>query len=113
MRNFKAHGDTITVTNTTGAAIASGQAVKLDAMFGVAVTPAATGEDFPLKLTGVFELPKAASQAWTVGKAVYWSDVDGNATTTATGNTKIGVAVAAVAGGAGDTLGSVRLNGSF
>jgi hypothetical protein len=33
--------------------------------------------------------------------------------TVATDNTLIGVAVKAVAGGAGDTFGRVRLNGSF
>jgi hypothetical protein len=64
-------------------------------------------------LTGVFDLTKIGSQAWTVGAKVYWDDTNKRCTTVATDNTLIGVAVDAVAGGAGDTIGRVRLNGSF
>ncbi len=61
-----------------------------------------------MKTTGVFELPKVGSQAWTVGVKVYWTS-GGAATTTASGNTLIGTAFAAVGSGAGETLGKVRL----
>lgn len=113
MKNFIARGDVLTVTNTTGADISSGDGVLLGVMFGVAANNIPQNEDGPINLTGVFELPKAASQAWTVGAAVYWNGTDKFATTAASGNTKIGVAAAPVAGGAGNTLGRVRLNGSF
>jgi predicted RecA/RadA family phage recombinase len=61
----------------------------------------------------VFDLTKAASQAWTVGAAIYWDNTAKVCTTVSAGNTKIGVAVAAVGNGVGETIGRVRLNGSF
>lgn len=113
MKNFLAHGHSLTVTNTTGGAIASGQGVLLGTMFGIAAGPIATGEDGVLNLEGVYQLPKIGSQAWTVGARVYWDAANARCTNVATGNTLIGVATAPVAGGAGDTTGRVRLNGSF
>ena len=50
---------------------------------------------------------------WTVGAKVYWDDTNNRCTTVATDNTLIGVAVEAVASGAGDTIGRVRLNAAF
>lgn len=61
----------------------------------------------------MFDLKKTTSQAWVAGDKVYWDNTAKEATKTTTSNTLIGVAVAAVAGGAGDTIGRVRLNGSF
>ena len=55
----------------------------------------------------------AGSQAWTVGAKVYWDDTNKRCTTVATDNTLIGVAVEAVASGASDTIGRVRLNAAF
>lgn len=64
-------------------------------------------------LVGIFDLKKVASQAWSAGDKVYWDNTNKEATKTATANTAIGVAVDAVAGGAGDLIGRVRLNASF
>ena len=64
-------------------------------------------------LVGVFDITKVGSQAWTVGAKVYWDDTNKRCTTVATDNTLIGVAVEAVASGAGDTIGRVRLNATF
>ena len=61
----------------------------------------------------VFDITKVGSQAWTVGAKVYWDDTNKRCTTVATDNTLIGVAVEAVASGAGDTIGRVRLNATF
>jgi predicted RecA/RadA family phage recombinase len=61
----------------------------------------------------VFDITKVGSQAWTVGAKVYWDDTNKRCTTVATDNTLIGVAVEAVASGAGDTIGRVRLNAAF
>lgn len=113
MKNFIAKGEVLTFTNDTGAVIASGAGVLKGALFGVAQNTIAIDADGPLLLEGVVELPKTASQAWTFGAVVYWDDTNKRATTAATGNTKIGVASAPVAGGAADTLGRVRLNGSY
>ena len=49
----------------------------------------------------------------TAGALVYWDDTNKRCTTVATLNLLIGVATIAVAGGAGNTIGRVRLNASF
>jgi predicted RecA/RadA family phage recombinase len=94
-------------------ALTSGQGAKVGQMFGVATNDATLAADVALDLTGVFELTKIGSQAWTVGALVYWDDTNKRCTTVATANLLIGIAAAAVAGGAGNTTGRVRLNASF
>ena len=74
---------------------------------------AALGDPVGTALVGVFDITKVGSQAWTVGARVYWDDTNKRCTTVATENTLIGVAVEAVASGAGDTIGRVRLNATF
>ena len=74
---------------------------------------AAIGEAVEAALVGVYELKKLGSQAWSAGDKVYWDNTNKEATKTATANTLIGVAVEAVAGGAGDVIGRVRLNAAF
>ena len=111
MKNFVAVGNILTLP--APAALTSGQGALIGSIFGVAQKDAANGEDVAILVTGVFELPKAPSQAWTVGAKVYWDNTAKNTTTTVAGNTLIGVAVKAVGGTAGETIGQVRLNGSF
>ena len=110
MKNFVAVGNILTLP--APAALTSGRGVLIGSIFGVAQTDAANGEDVAILVTGVFELPKAASQAWTVGAKVYWDAANARCTTVASGNTLIGVAVLAVGSGAGETTGRVRLNGT-
>lgn len=90
----------------------SGQCAKIGLFIGVAQCDLANGETGAFKLTGVFDLPKVGSEAWTVGAAVYWDDTNKYFTTTSSGNTKAGAAVLAVGSGAGETTGRVRLNGT-
>ncbi|MBR9837032.1 MAG: DUF2190 family protein [Rhodobacteraceae bacterium] len=111
MKNFKSQGNTLTFT--AGAAYLSGAGVLLGSIFGVAAGDIASGEDGVINLVGVYELPKTASQAWTVGAAIYWDDANDEATTVAEDNVLIGAAVAAVGSGAEEVLGTVRLNGVF
>jgi predicted RecA/RadA family phage recombinase len=111
MKNYVQDGDTIVVSAPY--ALTSGQGALVGTMFGVARADAANGADVALKTRGVFDLTKAGSQAWTVGAAIYWDNAAKNCTTTVGTNTKIGVAVAAVGNGAGETIGRMRLNGSF
>lgn len=111
MKNFIAMGDTITVP--APAAIASGAPVMVGALFGVAVNTAALAAPLQLKTTGIFDLPKAASQAWTVGAPIYWDAGDEVCTNVDEDNVLIGVAMLAVGAGAGETTGRVRLNGTF
>ena len=58
---------------------------------------------------GVFTLPKVGADAFTLGAPVYWDATPGIATMTSSGNTAIGVAVAAAAVDAATV--NVRLSG--
>jgi len=111
MKNYVQPGATITLAAPY--AVTSGEGLLVGSIFGVAAGDAVSGATVEAALTGVFDLTKIGSQAWTVGAKVYWDDTNKRCTTVATDNTLIGVAVEAVAGGAGDTIGRVRLNGSF
>ena len=111
MKTYVQPGNTITLTAPY--AVASGDGLLVGSIFGVASGTAALGETVEAALTGVYDLKKVASQAWSVGDKVYWDNTAKEATKTTTSNTLIGVAIEAVAGGAGDTIGRVRLNASF
>lgn len=110
-KNFIQPGGTITLTAPY--AVTSGDGLLVGAIFGVAAGDAASGATVEAALTGVLDLTKIGSQAWSVGAKVYWDDTNKRTTSVATSNTLIGVATEAVAGGAGDTIGRVRLNASF
>jgi predicted RecA/RadA family phage recombinase len=109
MKNFIQPGDTIAVAAPYSGGVASGNGVLVGTLFGVAVFAAAQNAMVEIRTEGVFDLPKAASQAWTVGALVYWDNTNRVCTTTASGNTLIGKAVLAVGSGAGETIGRVRL----
>jgi predicted RecA/RadA family phage recombinase len=94
-------------------ALESGDGLLVGAIFGVASHDAASGAEVETQLTGVLDLAKTASQAWTAGAKVYWDNAAKRVTNVASGNTLVGVAVLAVGGGADETIGRVRLNGSF
>ena len=111
MKTYVQPGNTITLTAPY--AVASGDGLLVGSIFGVASGTAALGETVEAALTGVYDLKKVASQAWAAGDKVYWDNTAKEATKTTTSNTLIGVAVVAVAGGAGDTIGRVRLNETF
>ncbi len=111
MKNYVQPGATLTLTAPY--AVTSGDGLLVGSIFGVAAADAANGATVEAALTGVFDLTKIGSQAWTVGAKIYWDDTNKRCTTVATDNTLIGVAVEAVAGGAGDTIGRMRLNGNF
>lgn len=109
MKNFVQAGDTLVVAAPY--ALTSGQGAQVGQLFGVAVSDAANGADVPLKVTGVFDLTKIGSQAWTVGALVYWDNTNKRCTTVATGNLLVGAVAVAVSNAAGNTIGRVRLNG--
>lgn len=120
MKNFIAQGNIITIPTDTlapGITITGGNGYLLSGgLFGVAtgtveVTGAGQGKNCTIAVTGIFDLPKQPSQAWSIGAKVYWDGANERATTTATGNTLIGIAMLATGGTAGETIGRVRLNG--
>tara|TARA_R110002072_G_scaffold215410_2_gene372556 strand:+ start:6743 stop:7072 length:330 start_codon:yes stop_codon:yes gene_type:complete len=109
MKNFVQAGENITVT--AAAAATSGDGVKIGSLFGIAAGDAETGDPLVLVTAGVFDMPKVAADDITLGAVVYWRSSDGLVTTTASGNTKVGVAVTAAGNGAASVR--VRLNGAF
>jgi predicted RecA/RadA family phage recombinase len=109
MKNYIQSGDSITVAAPY--VLTAGQGAKIGQLFGVALADAANGAQVVLNTVGVYDLVKAASQAWSVGALIYWDNANKNCTTTATANLLIGTAMTAVGGGAGETVGRVRLNG--
>ena len=111
MKNYVQPGNTITLTAPY--AVVSGDGLLVGSIFGIAAGAAALGDPVETALVGVFDITKIGSQAWTAGAKIYWDDTNKRTTNVATSNTLIGVAIEAVAGGAGDTIGRVRLNGSF
>ena len=109
MRNFIQPGKILTAVAPSGGVI-SGAFVKIGLIFGVATVTAAAGEAFELQTGEVFELPKTSAEAWAFGDAIYATS--GNImTNVASGNTKVGVAIAAAANPSGSGL--VRLNDVF
>ncbi|MCY2925899.1 MAG: DUF2190 family protein [Planctomycetota bacterium] len=104
-------GDMIDYTPTS--AVAAGQVVVLGNTVGIASEPIAASALGALAAEGLFDVAKATG-AITAGNAVYW-DADGDpvggtagtgaATTTATSNTYMGLAVADAA----ETAGTVRV----
>ena len=110
MNNFLQPGDVIEFTAPTGGVV-SGTPVEIGQLLVIPGVTAAVGVKFSGTTSGVFSITKIGTQAWTEGQLVYWDDGNTRFTSVATGSLLAGVAVEAVAGGAGDTTGKVRLNG--
>lgn len=109
MKNFVQPGKTLTLPAPVGGVV-SGGFYKIGAIFGVAAQTAAAGKSFDLEVGEVYRLPKTAAEAWTIGAVIYATS-GGIMTTTASGNTKVGVAVEAAADPS--ATGVVRLNSDF
>jgi predicted RecA/RadA family phage recombinase len=104
-KNFIQEGKVLDYT--AAADITSGQFVLVGAIGAVAITDIANGATGPVQITGVFSVPKAAG-AVTQGAKLYWDAANSVLTTTASGNTVVGVAAAPAAGG--DARVSLLLN---
>lgn len=108
MKNFRREGNSNSVPAPSGGVVA-GDGVLVGSLFGIAAIDAADGESVEIACVGVFEMKKTSAQAWTVGAKVYWDSTNKVVTTTASGNSLIGVAVGAAANPS--ATGLVRLNG--
>lgn len=95
MKTYIQQGEALTIP--APANVTSGQGLLIGGLFGVVATTALSGEDVAVHRIGVFEMPKLAAQAWTVGAKVYWDNANARCTTVATANTLIGCAAAAAA----------------
>lgn len=107
MKNWNSPGEHITLPAPTD--VLSGAFVAVGAICGVAEAAAAAGEEVVLVRRGVFDLPKVAAEAWSIGAKVYWDATTKLMTTTDTDNTLVGAATALAAGGA--ATGRVLLDG--
>lgn len=108
-KNYLQAGEHITLP--AAAAVTSGTPVLVGALFGVAENSAAVGAPLTIARRGVFRLNKTAAQAWTAGQRVYWDATNSLVTTTASGNTLIGVAAEAALAAA--TVAPVLLDGAI
>ena len=99
MQNYIQEGENITLD--APAAVVSGEALQVGSLFGVSSNDAASGETMVLVTTGVFELPKLATDAIAVGDPVYWDSANGEVTLTDTDNMYVGQAVSVAANPSG------------
>jgi predicted RecA/RadA family phage recombinase len=102
MKNFIQKGHTLTLLFAAGAV--AGQAVLVGKIFGVAVADVAAGDTGEATTEGVFELPALGTDVAAQGAILYWDAVNSRLTTTAAGNTRVGVAVEAKANGVATAL---------
>ncbi len=107
MKTFIQAGSNLTIP--APAAVTSGGVVIAGQIVGIAAGSAAVNESVDVVVTGVFEVPKVGADAFTLGALVYWNSTTKLATVTSSGNTKLGVAVAAAAASTGTV--KVRLSG--
>lgn len=105
--NFVQNGNVVSFTAPSD--VLSGQPLKLGSLFLIVLVNAVTDEEAEGSVVGVFEMAKTSANTPTQFAKAYWDDTAKEVTTTATGNTLIGVFTEAY--GAGTTKANVRLNG--
>mgnify|MGYP006290968275 CR=1 FL=1 len=110
MKNFIQSGHIVTLPAPY--AVNSGDGVLVGSIFGISAITAAAGDSIETGITGIYDIKKTSSQAWSIGDKIYWDNTAREATKTATNNTLIGTAIDIVGNTAAETIGRVRLNGS-
>lgn len=111
MKNFEAGGNNIDLIAPSGG-VTSGTPAVIGDLLVFPVADADEGDKFAAMVNGVFSVTKPGSQAWSEGTAIYYDATNSLFTNVASSHKKVGVAAGAVAGGAGDTTGFIRLNGT-
>lgn len=108
MRNFIQPGEMLDAVAPSGG-VTAGVPVKIGTALLIPSKSAAEGASFAGAHQGCFEVPAATGQAWAANAfpLVYWDDTNKVFTTTASGNTKAGIAIAAKA--SDGAVGSVKL----
>lgn len=107
MKNFVQRGDIVTVAAPYDRL--SGEGALVGSLFGVCVADALNGADVEIKTTGVFDITALTADTAAVGAKLYWDNTNKRLTTTAAGNSYVGVATKAKTGT--DTTARIRLNG--
>ncbi|MGA1846773.1 DUF2190 family protein [Deferribacter abyssi] len=107
-KNKVQSGDIINFTPS--ADVKSGDVIKMNDRFGIAMTDIAAGKVGAVAVVGVWEVPKATGEAWVVGQQLYWDNTNKVVTVSdGTGtNAKFGFAVEAAADTA--TTGIAKIN---
>lgn len=95
--NYVQEGKALNYT-PSGADVASGDFILIGALGAIAKSNIADGKTGAVHVCGVFSVPKA-SGAVTQGAKLYWNSTNSNLTTTASGNTFVGIAAEAAASG--------------
>jgi predicted RecA/RadA family phage recombinase len=108
MKNFHQPGDVLTLI-APGGGVVSGNFYQIGGILVCATHDAAAGEEFTGKTTGVYRITKVAGTPWAQGALVYFDASTQSFSTSAVGNVKAGIAVAAADSAA--TGGLVRLDG--
>ena len=108
MKTYIAPGENITLPAPYD--VSAGGGALVGTIFGIAQSDAVETADVVLVRRGVFDLAKTSAQAWTVGAKLYWDNTNKVATTSASGNTLIGAAVAVAANPS--ATGTVLLDGA-
>jgi len=108
MKTYTQEGKAVTLTAPVGGVV-KGYGYVIGALFVVALNTADAGDDFEGYTTGVYELPKESTAAFTVGEKVFWDNTAKECDETATGRFMVGVAVEAAI--ATTVVCKVRLDG--
>lgn len=108
MKNAIQPGESVEYTAPTGGVV-SGTAYLIGAILVIAEATAAEAAKFSGLTVGLVSYAKVSAQAWTEGAKIYWDNSAKNMTTTASGNTLVGVAAAVAANPS--ATGLVRLDG--
>ena len=107
-KNYVQEGDVIDYVNASGSTITSGTAVLIGVRLGVALADIANGATGSVQVEGVFTVPKLGTDVVAAGALLYWDNTNKRLTTTASGNTLSGFAVAAA--GSGVTAVNIKIN---
>ena len=107
-KNYVQEGDVIDHVNASGSTITSGTAVLIGARLGVALADIANGATGSVQVEGVFTVAKLGTDVVAAGALLYWDNTNKRLTTTASGNTLSGFAVAAA--GSGVTTVNIKIN---
>lgn len=107
MKNYIQPGEVI--DHTAAAAILSGGLVLIGTKVGAAETDIALNATGSVRVEGVVDVPKLATDVVAQGAALYLDNANKRLTVTASGNTYAGYAFAAAGNGVATVL--VKLNG--
>jgi len=90
---FLQDGNSIDYTPTSD--VQPGDVIVQGSLVGIATRAIPANTTAGLAIRGVFRITKLSTDNVTAGEVLYWDDFNKQVTTTATGNKRIGLAVAA------------------